>query len=213
MRDDERVRVNLNMPSGTTLLLIDEDGDRRSLFNQLLHEGGFNIAASVNNIARLGDAVRHHKPDAIVISTDKPSKRLLAQVEDLRGTDRRPVVLFCEDDRSETMQRAIAAGINAYIVLGLSSNRVRTAVDLAFINFRQTETLRSKVVEAEAALRDRKLIERAKGIIMKQRQIDEDTAYALLRDRAMQQAVRIADVARMIIDATDMLTEASDGKS
>jgi response regulator NasT len=103
--------------------------------------------------------------------------------------------------------------VNAYIVLGLSSNRVRTAVDLAFINFTQTETLRGKVAEAENALRERKLIERAKGIVMKQRQIDEDAAYALMRDRAMQQEMRIADVARTIVDATELLTEASDGKS
>ena len=207
------MRVNLNMPTGTTLLLIDEDGDRRSMFKQLLREGGYSIAAAVNNVAKLGDAVRQHKPDAIVVSTGQPSKRLLTQIEDLKGPERRPVVLFSEDDKAESMQRAIAAGVNAYIVLGLSSNRVRTAVDLAFINFNQTETLRSKVAEAENALRERKLIERAKGIIMKQRQIDEDAAYALLRDRAMQQAMRIADVARMIIDATEMLTEASEGKS
>ena len=210
---DRRMRVNLNMPTGTTLLLIDEDGDRRSMFKQLLREGGYSIAAAVNTVAKLGDAVRQHKPDAIVISTGQPSRRLLEQIAELKNADRRPVVLFSEDDRSETMQSAIAAGVNAYIVLGLSSNRVRTGVDLAFINFTQTETLRGKVAEAANALRERKLIERAKGIIMKQRQIDEDAAYALLRDRAMQQAMRIAEVARMIIDATELLTEASDGKS
>jgi response regulator NasT len=207
------VRVNLNMPTGTTLLLIDEDGDRRSMFKQLLREGGYGIAAAVNTVAKLGDAVRQHKPDAIVISTGQPSRRLLEQIDELKDADRRPVVLFSEDDRSETMQRAIAVGVNAYIVLGLSSNRVRTAVDLAFINFTQTETLRGKVAEAENALRECKLIERAKGIVMKQRQIDEDAAYALMRDRAMQQAMRIADVARTIVDATELLTEASDGKS
>ena len=109
------------------------------------------------------------------------------------------------------MQRAIAAGVNAFIVLGLSGRRVRTALDLAFINFRQAERRRDKAAAAEAALRDRALIERARDILMKQRQIDENTAYALLRDRAVQQGVRIADVARVIIDASDMLTEASDG--
>jgi response regulator NasT len=109
------------------------------------------------------------------------------------------------------MQRAVAAGVNAYIVLGLSSNRVRTAVDLAFINFRQTETLRTRADEAEAALRDRKQIERAKGIIMRQRGLDEAAAYDLMRNRAMHEAVRIADIARVINDATDLLTEVSDG--
>jgi len=148
------VRVNLNMPTGTTLLLIDEDGDRRSMFKQLLREGGYSIAAAVNDVAKLGDAVRQHKPDAIVVSTGQPSRRLLEQIDELKDADRLPVVLFSEDDRSETMQRAIAAGVNAYIVLGLSSNRVRTAVDLAFINFTQTETLRGKVAEAEKCYRE-----------------------------------------------------------
>ena len=199
------MRVDLNMPTGTTLLLIDDNSDRRSMFKQLLHESGYTIAASVNNPAKLVDATCRHKPDAIVISTDKPSHRLLSEIAELQESERRPIVLFSEDDRPETMQQAVAAGVNAYIVLGLSGNRLRTAIDLAFVNFRQTETLRLKVIEAETALRDRKIIERAKGIIMRQRGIDEATAYALMRDRAMRQAVRIADVARMVNDASEML--------
>ncbi len=203
------MRVNLNMPTGTTLLLIDDNGDRRSMFKQLLRESGYTIAASVNNPAKLVDATRQHKPDAIVISTDKPSRRLLTEIAELQEEERRPIVLFSEDDNPETMQQAVAAGVNAYIVLGLSSNRVRTAVDLAFVNFRQTETLRLKVIEVETALRDRKVIERAKGIIMQQRGIDEAAAYALLRDRAMRRALRIAEVARMVNDTNDMLTGVS----
>jgi two-component system, response regulator / RNA-binding antiterminator len=210
-RDGERVHVTLDMPSGATLLLFDENGDRRALFGEYLRESGFHIAATVSKIAKLGYAVRQYEPDAIVIGTDKPSKRLLTQIDDLKRMARLPVVLFSEDDAPETMQRAIATGVNAYIVLGLSSRRVRTAVDLAFVNFRQAEKRRNRAAEAEAALRDSALIERARDILMKQRDIDENTAYALLRDRAMQQGARIAEVARMIIDAADMLTEASDG--
>ncbi|MGD8810993.1 MAG: ANTAR domain-containing protein, partial [Gammaproteobacteria bacterium] len=137
------------------------------------------------------------------------SRRLLTEISELQEAERRPIVLFSEDDHPETMQQAVAAGVNAYIVLGISGNRLRTAVDLAFVNFRQTETLRLKVIEAETALRDRKVIERAKGIIMQQRGVDEAAAYGLLRDRAMRQAVRIADVARMVNDASDMLTGVS----
>ncbi len=210
-RDDARVHVSLNMPSGTRLLLFDEKSKRRSLFETFLCESGFEVAAGIGAIAKLGYAVRQHEPDAIVISTDKPTKRLLTQIDDLKRMVRLPIVLFSEDDAPETMQRAIAAGVNAFIVLGLSGRRVRTALDLAFINFRQAERRRDKAAAAEAALRDRALIERARDILMKQRQIDENTAYALLRDRAVQQGVRIADVARVIIDASDMLTEASDG--
>ena len=78
------MRVNLNMPTGTTLLLIDDNGDRRSMFKQLLRESGYTIAASISNPAKLVDATLQHKPDAIVISTDKPSRRLLSEIAELR---------------------------------------------------------------------------------------------------------------------------------
>jgi response regulator RpfG family c-di-GMP phosphodiesterase len=79
-----RVRVNLNMPTGTTLLLVDDNGDRRSMFKQLLRESGYTIAASVNNAAKIGSAASQHKPDAIVISTGKPSKNLLKQIAEVQ---------------------------------------------------------------------------------------------------------------------------------
>lgn len=201
------MQVRLNMPLGITIILIDGDDGRRGMMDDLLIEGGYKVAARLEDPAALADACRRYRPDAVVVSTARPTKRLLKAIEDHQERGPRPVVMFSEDDGSASVQAAIAAGVNAYIVVGLSANRIRSAVDLAFANFNQTECLRNRAREAEEALRDRKVIERAKGILMKQRNIGEDEAYRLLRTRAMERSVRLVEVARMITDAAEMLVD------
>lgn len=201
------VQITLNMPIGMTVVLIDEDPERRRMMESLLVQSGYKVAPPVSRVDDLADACVRYDPHAVVVSTSKPTRALLDGLSFLRNgrTRPRPIVLFCEDGSPKGMQTAIEAGVSAYVVVGLNGNRVRSAVDLAFANFNQTESLRSQVEKAQEALRDRKVIERAKGILMKQRAIDEEDAYRLMRDRAMSRAVRLVDVARMITDAAEML--------
>ena len=173
----------------------------------LLSQSGYKVAPPVSNKAELADACARYNPDTVVISVTRPDAGLFDTLSGIRNGSARPIVLFAEDDTRKSMERAVAAGVNAYVVMGLSGNRIRAAVDLAVANFGQTEALRSEAAAAKQALDDRKVIERAKGILMKQRHIDEEDAYRLLRERSMSRAQRLVDVARMINDAAEMLVE------
>jgi response regulator NasT len=195
------------MPVGLTVVLIDESAARRGIMEGLFADGGYKVAATLSRPNALKAACERYRPDVIAISTGRPSRKLLNVIESARESFARPIVMFSEDDTAKSMQAAIAAGVNAYIVVGLSGNRVRSAIDLAFANFNESQRLRSRAAEAEEALRNRKIIERAKGTLMKQRKIDEAEAYALLRRRAMANGARLVDVAKMINEAAEMLVQ------
>lgn len=201
------VRIRLNMPVGMTVVLLDEQDGRRKMMETLLSTSGYKVAPPVARYDDLADACARYHPDAVAISTTSPGQRLFDALS-RRDTERAcPIVLFSEDDTRTSMERSIAAGVNAYIVVGLNGNRIRSAVDLAVANFAQTQALRSEAAAARRALDDRKIIERAKGILMKQRKLDEDMAYRLLRERSMKRAQPMVDVARMVNDAAEMLVD------
>lgn len=195
------------MPVGLTVVLVDESEARSGVMEGLFADGGYKVAANLRRPDGLKAACESYRPDVIAVSTGRPSKKLLKAIGEARENFARPIVMFSEDDTATSMQAAVAAGVNAYIVVGFNSNRVRSAIDLAFANFDESQRLRSRAAEAEEALRDRKIIERAKGTLMKQRKIDEAEAYALLRRRAMANGARLVDVARMINEAAEMLVQ------
>ena len=118
---------------------------------------------------------------------------------------RRPVVMFAEDGKPETIRAAIEAGVAAYVVSGLQPKRGRPVIDVAIARFGQFQELRSQLDKARASLAERKLIEKAKGELMKRRRIDEETAYGLMRKMAMDQKLRLIDVANRIIEAAELL--------
>ena len=199
------MRIRLNLPVGMTIVLFDEQRERREMMEAQLSASGYKVAPPVGRCADLADAGARYRPNALVVRTASPRPELFAALADRPDDCACPVVLFSEDDSPQSMERAIQAGVNAYVVTGLSGNRIRSAIDLAVANFAQTEALRSEAAAARQALDDRKIIERAKGILMKQRNLDEPSAYRLLRERAMSRAERLVEVARAINDAAEVL--------
>ena len=113
--------------------------------------------------------------------------------------------MFCEASSREAIQRAVDAGVNAYAVIGVTASRVRSAIDVAIANFRTNVGLREELDEMKQALRERRIVERAKGIVMSQRGLDEAAAYKLLRTRAMKRGMRLIEVARALTEADDLL--------
>ena len=192
-------------PVGTSVLLVDADASRADETRDLLIEQGYAIAGVLGGLDGLAAALAKSPVDTVIIQAPQVDEALLAGLRAVPDSLRKPTVLFSEDGAAEVIHAAVAAGVNAYVVVGVNGNRVRSAVNLAVANFSNTNGLREELDEARAALRDRKIIERAKGLVMKQKGIDEAEAYDLLRRRAMQKGMRLVDVATMVNEAAEVM--------
>ena len=151
------------------------------------------------------DRIYKIDPDVILIDLENPSRDVLEQMFQVSRIVRRPIAMFVDQSDRSTIEAAIDAGVSAYIVDGLKRERVRPILDMTVMRFRAFDKLRAELEETKSALKDRKIIDKAKGILMKTRGIDEEAAYALLRKTAMDQNRRIADVAERLVSAFDLL--------
>ena len=170
-----------------------------------LFVGRYEVAASLSSPLALLHAIERLAPDVIVIDTESPSRDVLEHIVVMSQHTPRPVVMFATDSTPETIRDAVRAGVSAYVVDGLDRNRIKAIVDVAVARFEDFQNLREQLAAANLKLTERKLVERAKGLLMKSRSLDEDAAYALLRKFAMDRKLKLAEVARQLIDAADLL--------
>lgn len=187
------------------VLLVDEDEDRRRAVEATLTGAGYTVVGSIASGRDLMTAIRHERPDVIVIDVDSPDRDALEDLCCIARDAPHPVVMFTHDDDAEKMRTAIRAGVSAYVVGGVSGERVRPIVEVAVMRFEQHQALRAELQQAKASLAERKVIERAKGILMRQRRCSEDEAYRALRRSAMERNRRLAEVAQSVIDAAELL--------
>ena len=199
------MQIRLMTPVGTNVLVVERDRPRAEATKRLLIEQGYGVSGVLTDMSRFAEAVSQTPADALMIYAAEPDRELLDALRALPTELRRPTVLITEDGSTDAIHEAVAAGVNACVVVGVNGNRVRSAIDLAKANFSNTRGLREELDEARNALRDRKVIERAKGIIMRERGLDEDAAYTLLRTRAMQRGVRLVVVAEMVNEAAEVM--------
>ena len=176
----------------------------RSLRIGLL-EGGYNIVAVFPIDVFLPERLAQIAPDMIIVDTDSAARDTLEHVVVATRDARRPIVLFTRDEDTSHVGDAIAAGVTAYVVSGLAAERVKPVLDVAMARFRHEEALRSELADARSQLSQRKLIDRAKGILMARQGLTEDVAYARLRKTAMDKGLKLAEVAQRIIDVADLL--------
>jgi response regulator NasT len=141
----------------------------------------------------------------ILIETESPSRDTLEHLGVMNREMPRPVVLFSQDGDSQTIRAAVKAGVAAYVVDGFDIDRLKPVVDVAVARFDEHQALKQELAEASRKLSERKVIEKAKGILMKTRQLDEDAAYAALRKLAMEKAQPIAQVAANLVDMAELL--------
>lgn len=188
------------------VLLVDDDAERASILREALQSAGHVVAAEVRSAVELMARVRDVQPDVIIIDRDSPDRDTLEHICIVTRDDPHPIVMFTQDKDQAMMREALKAGVSAYVVDGLSAERVRPIVDMALARFEQWQALRQELDQAQASLAERKLIERAKGIVMKQRGCNEDEAYRLLRKTAMDRNMRLALVAESVIAMADLLT-------
>jgi two-component system, response regulator / RNA-binding antiterminator len=191
------------------VLLVDESAERAEVLRAALRLAGYEVTASLTSPLTLLKTVERLEPEVIVIDTDSPSRDVLEHLVMVSRHTPRPVVMFASDGTPETIRAATRAGVSAYVVDGLDENRIKAIVDVAVARFEELQDLRGQLAQANSKLAERKLIERAKGLLMKSRSLDEEAAYAALRRTAMDRNLKLSDVAQRIVDAADLLNSGS----
>jgi response regulator NasT len=155
--------------------------------------------------ANLYRAVAELQPDVIIIDVDSPSRDTLEHIIVAGKDDPRPIVMFTHDGDTEKIRSATRAGVSAYVVGGLQSERIKPILDAAIARFDEYRAVRVELDRANLKLSERKNVERAKGVLMKQRGLDEDQAYTLMRKMAMDRNIKLAELAEQIVDAAKLL--------
>ena len=187
------------------VIVVDDNRERARSVKEALEANGFTIVAIFSSGAPLLAEVGKLGADVIIVDIDSPDRDTLEDMRRVTVEHRRPVVMFAEDGKPETIRAAIDAGVAAYVVSGLQPERVRPVIDVAIARFTQFQELRAQLDKARSSLAERKLIEKAKGELMKRRRVDEETAYGLMRKMAMDQKLRLIDIANRIIEAAELL--------
>jgi two-component system, response regulator / RNA-binding antiterminator len=186
------------------ILVIDENPIRRAILQAGLREAGFGNVVLVGNTTGLLDQVYRIDPDVILIDLENPSRDVIEQMFQVSRIVRRPIAMFVDQSDRNTIEAAVDAGVSAYIVDGLKKERVKHILDLCISRFNAFARLQGELDRAKSALEARKVIDRAKGILMKLKGLSEEEAYALLRTTAMNEKRKIADVAQSVITAAEL---------
>ncbi len=188
-----------------SVLVIDESRTRAGEICAGLALAGYQVAAILAGADNLTAEVERLQPDVILIDTESPSRDTLENLAVMNQAMPRPVIVFTQEDAQEPMRDALKAGVSAYVVDGLEPKRIKTIVDVARVRFEDTQALRRELDEASRKLSDRKLVDKAKGVLMKARGLDEDAAYHAMRKLAMERSQPLVKVARDIIDMARVL--------
>lgn len=187
------------------IMLVDQGPERAEILRTTLEQADCKVVAQVSSTVDLSALVEACKPDLIIIDTDSPERDTLENICIVSRDQPRPIVMFTHDEDSETIRAAIRAGVSAYVVGGLKSDRIKPIMDAAIARFEEFQAMRSNLEKAEGQLADRKIIDRAKAALMKQRGWSEDEAYQALRKMAMNRGVKLGEAARQVIAVTELL--------
>lgn len=188
-----------------SVLIIDENATRASIIEAGLSAAGHTQVTVINEMQGIAAKIALHEPDVIVIDLENPNRDMLENMFQLSRAVKRPIAMFVDRSDKEAMQSAIDAGVSAYVVDGLRQERVKSILDMAISRFNAFSRLERELEEARGALEERKMIDQAKGLIMKSRGVDEETAYKLLRKAAMNTNRKIVDVAESLVMSARLL--------
>jgi response regulator NasT len=194
------------MPETLSIIVIETDPERAGLIADSLREAGSYKITVVPETTDLARRISEMNPDIVLIDMASPSRDMLEELTLASGPMERPVAMFVDRSDHGATKAAIDAGVSAYVVDGLRADRIKPIMDAAIARFNMVHRMRTELETTRRALEERKVIDRAKGLLMKARGIDEDAAYALLRKTAMDQGRRVADVAHALVTAAGLLS-------
>jgi two-component system, response regulator / RNA-binding antiterminator len=187
------------------VMVIDEKPERSAAVEVALSRAGYRVAARVGAHEDLSARVRAVQPDVIIVDLESPGRDTLEHMRSIGRDCPRPIVMFTQDGDSETIRAAVQAGVSAYVVDGLRQERIRPVLEVATARFYAFQALRHERDQAQASLAARKRIERAKGIVMRQRGCSEEEAHRALRKLAMDRNKRLGEVAEELIASAQLL--------
>ncbi|MFZ2101730.1 MAG: ANTAR domain-containing response regulator [Oricola sp.] len=188
-----------------SVLVVDDNAVRAAIIEAGLREAGHERVTIVTDVTGIAGKIAVLEPDVIVIDLENPNRDMLENMFQLSRAVKRPIAMFVDRSDRESIERAIEAGVSAYVVDGLRRERVKPILDMAISRFNAYSRMERELEDARNALQSRKVIDQAKGLLMRSRGIGEDEAYALLRKTAMNQNRKISDVAQSLVLAADML--------
>jgi response regulator NasT len=191
--------------SSPKIAIVDESPIRAAILEEGLREAGFTDVVRIDEMQNLLSRIYALDPDVIVIDLENPSRDILEQMFQVSRAVRRPVAMFVDQSDAASIQASVDAGVSAYIVDGLKKERLKPILDLCISRFNAFARLQDELDRTKSALEDRKVIERAKGILMKLKGLTEDEAYVLLRSTAMREKKKIGEIAQSILTASELL--------
>lgn len=187
-------------------MLVDDKVHRREMLHVALDEVGCVLVNCVAGDSNLLSAVEASNPDVILIDIETPGRDTLESLQTVTDKVPRPMVMFSQDDDNRTIRQATEVGVSAYVVDGLRPERIRPIIDAAVARFQYFQRLESELQKARRQLSERKTVEKAKGIVMRERGLSEEEAYKALRRLAMETNRKLSDVAQSIIEAASILS-------
>jgi response regulator NasT len=195
MRVGERPRI----------VVVDEKAERSGDLERALAAEGYPVVARLSSRDDLRARIAELAPDVVIVDMQSPDRDVFEVMQRIHAEQPRPILMFVDESDAASIRAAVRAGVSAYVVDGLRSRSVRPIVELAIARFEEHEALRRELREARLHLEERKLVDRAKGMLMQRKGVGEEEAYRLLRKAAMDRQVKIADVARDLIALADLL--------
>lgn len=193
------------MRSDLRIVVVEQDRDLAIAIVDALKEACACDVLVIGDASGLSRQIAAHGPDIVLIDVENPTRDMMEELTLASGPLERPVAMFVSGNSDGLAEAAIEAGVSAYVVDGLEPSRMKAVMDTAIARFTVVRQMREELVETRRALEERKVIDRAKGLLMKAKSIDEDAAYALLRKTAMNQGRRVADVAEALVTAAGLL--------
>ncbi|NTH16790.1 ANTAR domain-containing protein [Agrobacterium rhizogenes] len=197
-------------PNSLNVLVIDENRIRASVIEEGLRDAGYDSVTIIADMTGLVRRITDINPDVIVIDLENPNRDVLESMFQISRAVKRPIAMFVDKSDEASIEAAVDAGVSAYIVDGLKQERVRPILKMAISRFNAFSRLSRELEEARGELENRKLIDRAKGLVMRARGLSEKEAYALLRRTAMEQNRKIVEIAQSLITAASLLDPGED---
>lgn len=186
------------------IVIVDESTIRAAILEEGLREAGFTQVVRIAEMNNLLARVYAVDPDVILIDLENPSRDVLEQMFQVSRAVRRPIAMFVDQSDTASIQASVDAGVSAYIVDGLKKERIKHILDMCISRFNAFSRLQTELDVAKSALEERKVIDRAKGILMKAKNLNEEAAYALLRKTAMNENKKIAEIAQSVLTAAEL---------
>src|SRR6266567_3208254 len=186
------------------IVIVDESPIRAAILEEGLREAGFTGVVHISEMQNLLARIYALDPDVILIDLENPSRDVLEQMFQVSRAVRRPIAMFVDQSDAASIQASVDAGVSAYIVDGLKKERIKPILDLCISRFNAFARLQGELDQAKDALQERKIIDRAKGVLMKAKKLSEEEAYALLRKTAMNEHKKIVEIAQSVLTAAEL---------